>query len=226
MMGLKGICAALLLFPSIAFGQGSVFFSISPKPEVLSVSDKERTSSDVEYRENGSEGEGNGVDMEVDESEIASDSIITELPDSVKDEIRTIMALPLAKIKINSLFGVRRDPLNRKKKRVHNGLDLQARYEKVYSMFAGTVKDMGYSKAAGNYVTLDHGACTVSYCHLSKPLVGKGWQVRAGDVVAISGNSGARTTGPHLHITCRYADGKRQYFNPLLLLSFVMDGAN
>ena len=161
--------------------------------------------------------------MEVvsDESEVASDSVITELPDSVKDEIRTIMAMPLSHIKVNSPFGVRRDPLNRRKKMVHNGLDLQARYEKVFSMFPGTVKDVGYSRAAGYYITLDHGACTISYCHLSKPLVVKGWSVKAGDVVAISGNSGVRTTGPHLHITCRYTDGQKQYFNPMLLLSFA-----
>lgn len=161
--------------------------------------------------------------MEVvsDESEVASDSVITELPDSVMDELRTIMAMPLSHIKINSPFGVRRDPLNRRKKRVHNGLDLQARYENVFSMFSGTVKDVGYSRAAGYYIPLDHGVCTVSYCHLSKPLVVKGWSVKAGDVVAISGNSGARTTGPHLHITCRYTDGQKQYFNPMLLLSFA-----
>lgn len=201
----------------------NVFYTVSHKLEARDnrevVSDERvgGTSGDYVFVDDDAE----GLDMDIDESEVASDSVITELPDSVKDEIRTIMAMPLSHIKINSPFGVRRDPLNRRKKRVHNGLDLQARYEKVYSMFSGTVKDVGYSRAAGYYVTLDHGVCTVSYCHLSKPLVVKGWSVKAGDVVAISGNSGARTTGPHLHITCRYTDGQKQYFNPLLLFSFA-----
>ena len=37
-----------------------------------------------------------------------------------------MVALPLEEIKINSPFGMRRDPMNRRKSRMHNGLDLKA----------------------------------------------------------------------------------------------------
>jgi hypothetical protein len=41
---------------------------------------------------------------------------------------------------------------------------------------------------------------TVSrYCHLSAYVVGDGVQVQAGDPIALSGNTGTLTSGPHLH---------------------------
>ena len=36
-----------------------------------------------------------------------------------------MVSLPLKEIKVNSPFGMRRDPMNRKKSRMHNGLDLK-----------------------------------------------------------------------------------------------------
>lgn len=142
--------------------------------------------------------------------------------DTIKHRISNV-AFPLRDIWITSPFGIRRDPMNRKRRRMHNGLDLRARYEPVYSMMPGVIAAVASSKNGGYYVTVNHGVCVCSYLHLSKILVKRGQMVQAGQMVAISGNSGKRTTGPHLHITCRWGNEKGKFFNPMLLLNFVAD---
>ena len=79
----------------------------------------------------------------------------------------TSVSLPLKRIKVTSPFGMRKDPFTGKR-RMHNVIDLHARNDEVYAMFPGVVKKVGYDKRSGNYVTLQHGDYTVSYCHLSK----------------------------------------------------------
>ena len=120
------------------------------------------------------------------------------------------VSLPLKSIKVTSPFGIRKDPFTGKR-RMHNGIDLHARNDEVYAMFSGVVKKVGYDKRSGNYVTLQHGEYTVSYCHLSRVTVKERTLVLAGDVVGITGNTG-RSTGEHLHVTCRKGNG--QYVNP------------
>ena len=142
--------------------------------------------------------------------------------DSEETTVPLIVALPLKEIWVNSPFGMRRDPMNRKKSRMHNGLDLRARYENVYSMLPGTVTDASFSQNGGYYVTVNHGSCVCSYLHLSEIKVKKGQHVSAGQKIAVSGNTGKRTTGPHLHISCRWSDTGK-YFDPRILLRFVTE---
>lgn len=141
--------------------------------------------------------------------------------DSIKHHL-SMVSLPLKSIRVNSPFGVRRDPLNRKKTRMHNGLDLRAKYEDVYSMLPGIVSNIGYSVGGGYFVTINYDACVCSYLHLSKIKVRKGQHVNAGQLIAISGNSGKRTTGAHLHLSCRIGDEKGKFFDPMVILNFVM----
>ncbi len=131
------------------------------------------------------------------------------------------VSLPLKRIKVTSPFGMRKDPFTGKR-RMHNGIDLRARNDEVYAMFAGVVKKVGYDKRSGNYVTLQHGDYTVSYCHLSKVTLDKGTRVHAHDVVGVTGNTG-RSTGEHLHITCK-RNGK--YINPQILFQYISDVHN
>lgn len=126
------------------------------------------------------------------------------------------VSYPLRKIRINSAYGIRRDPFTGKKTR-HNGIDLHARKDEVFAMMEGVVVKTGYNRRSGNYVTLRHGDYTVSYCHLSRILTVKGAPVRPGEVVGITGSTG-RSTGEHLHITVRY---HKKYVNPVILLDAI-----
>lgn len=140
-------------------------------------------------------------------------TIVTSLDNH---NLMSLVALPLEKIHINSGFGMRRHPIYHKRI-MHNGIDLSARYEKVYSMFPGTVIKVGQDSRSGKFVTVRTGNYTISYCHLSQQLVKENEFVNAGTNIAISGNTGA-STGPHLHLTTK-KDG--QAVNPTILINFI-----
>ena len=136
--------------------------------------------------------------------------------DSLSHNTMPLVSLPLKNIHINSGFGMRMHPIYHKRI-MHNGIDLSARYENVYSMFPGSVIRVGQDNRSGKFVTVRTGDYTISYCHLSQPLVHEKDFVGAGSIIAVSGNTGA-STGPHLHITAK-KDGKA--FNPVILLKLV-----
>ena len=140
----------------------------------------------------------------------------TIVTSSDNHNLMSLVALPLEKIHINSGFGMRRHPIYHKRI-MHNGIDLSARYEKVYSMFPGTVIKVGQDSRSGKFVTVRTGDYTISYCHLSQQLVKENEFVNAGTNIAISGNTGA-STGPHLHLTTK-KDG--QAINPTIILDFI-----
>lgn len=126
------------------------------------------------------------------------------------------VSYPLRRIRITSPYGYRKDPFTGKRK-FHGGIDLHARSEKVLVMMDGVVVKVGQDKTSGKYVTLQHGNYLISYCHLSRVLAVKGAVVHPRDVVGITGSTG-RSTGEHLHITCKL-NGKS--INPMLLLDFI-----
>lgn len=82
----------------------------------------------------------------------------------------------------------------------HAGLDFAVPIgTAVHAAMDGTV--LGYQPVGrtGRYVFLSHpGNRNTYYGHLSQPLVSPGQQVKAGQQIALSGNTG-RSTGPHLH---------------------------
>jgi len=110
------------------------------------------------------------------------------------------------KFPISSEYGWRRDPLGRKKC-FHQGLDIAAPMgTKVKSPWSGKVvkTSRGIGTGGGRRVHILHpnGLMTI-YLHLKRFFVREGQQVKAGQVIALSGNSGNRTTGPHLHFEIR-----------------------
>ena len=123
---------------------------------------------------------------------------------------------PLRNIRVTSPYGYRKDPFTGKKK-FHGGLDLHARSEEVLAMMEGVVVKVGQDKTSGKYVTLRHGSYTVSYCHLSRIFVVKDAVIRPRDVVGITGSTG-RSTGEHLHISCKL-DGKS--VDPSILFVYI-----
>lgn len=152
---------------------------------------------------------------------IASKDSIAELETKEEKEVaytphHYTASFPLENIVVTSPFGYRRDPFTGKS-RFHNGLDLQAKNDKIFAMFPGEVKKVGSDSRSGLYVILQHGSFTVSYCHLSKIIAYKGMKVNAGDIVGISGNSG-RSTGEHLHLVVKQ---NGRVFNPTILIDFI-----
>ncbi len=131
------------------------------------------------------------------------------------------VSYPLKRITVTSPYGYRTDPFSKKRSR-HNGIDLRAKGEEAYAMLSGVVGRVGQDKRSGKFVTLRHGGYTVSYCHLSQVLVRQGTSVMPGEVIAITGNTG-RSTGPHLHLTCKY---KNHCVDPDILLQFIRETKN
>jgi murein DD-endopeptidase MepM/ murein hydrolase activator NlpD len=86
----------------------------------------------------------------------------------------------------------------------HGGVDLAGpEGEPVLAAAAGKVVLVRESYLEGNTVVLDHGGGLFTYyCHLSAFKVETGQMVKAGDVIALVGQTG-RVTGPHLHFGVR-----------------------
>ena len=100
---------------------------------------------------------------------------------------------------ITSACGERTNPILGKRE-LHNGLDIAvAEGTDVIAVKSGTVTEVRTSATYGKVLKYDTtDGYTVMYAHLSKVLVQKGEEIRQGQVVAKSGNTGL-STGPHLH---------------------------
>ncbi len=100
---------------------------------------------------------------------------------------------------VNSDFGQRRSPWAPNSE-FHSGIDIGAPIGMpVKAPAPGVVVFAGQQPEYGTTLVLDHGNDTRSlYGHLSKITVAMDQQVRRGDTVALTGNTG-RSSGPHLH---------------------------
>lgn len=90
--------------------------------------------------------------------------------------------------------------------RVHRGIDLKlAVGDTVHAAFDGKIRMTKFERRGyGYYVVIrhDNGMETV-YGHLSRFLVKPDQRVKAGEPIALGGNTG-RSTGPHLHFETRF----------------------
>lgn len=85
--------------------------------------------------------------------------------------------------------------------RMHNGQDFKVPYgTEVYATGDGTIVESGWNSGGfGNCIVIDHGyGYQTVYGHLSGIKVTKGQNVKRGDFIGISGNTGL-SSGPHLH---------------------------
>ncbi|MEE4315704.1 MAG: peptidoglycan DD-metalloendopeptidase family protein [Erythrobacter sp.] len=101
--------------------------------------------------------------------------------------------------RITSGFGMRRHPILGYK-RMHAGMDFKARYgTPIVAVSDGRVSAAGRAGGCGIAVRLEHGGgLSTRYCHMSRMAVGRGQQVRRGQVIGYVGSTGL-STGPHLH---------------------------
>jgi murein DD-endopeptidase MepM/ murein hydrolase activator NlpD len=83
----------------------------------------------------------------------------------------------------------------------HFGVDIATREEEtIKSTLDGTIVFSGYSATDGNVVQVQHGSNLISiYKHCSAVLKPTGERVKSGEAIAVVGNSGERSNGPHLH---------------------------
>lgn len=110
--------------------------------------------------------------------------------------------------KVTSKFGYRLDPITKDKATFHSGTDYRASTgTELYALFNGVVIDCGYSASAGNYITvLVNERIKYFVCHLSEIKVEKDDVIKQYDLIGLTGGTGYRSTGPHLHIAL-YIDG-------------------
>lgn len=114
------------------------------------------------------------------------------------------IVMPLKnKITVTSSYGTRTHPIFGTKK-MHNGIDLKARFENVYAVMDGIVISAGWdSKGGGNFIKVKHfNRFETSYLHLSEIYYQAGEKIKAGFIIGKSGNTG-NSTGPHLHFSVK-----------------------
>ncbi len=97
----------------------------------------------------------------------------------------------------------------------HDGIDIAAQEgTEVKAATDGTISEVRTSETLGNVVTIENkSGYRIVYAHLKEALVAVGDIVSAGQVVALSGNTGL-STGPHLHCSVYY---RNALIDPLTL---------
>lgn len=116
-----------------------------------------------------------------------------------------VLNSPVENSKVSSEFGKTRNILGQIGK--HGGTDYSVPIgTEVKATASGKVIRSEYSTTFGNVVIIDHGPSPTQsghvytlYAHASELLVSKDSFVNAGDVIMLSGNTGSRTLGEHLH---------------------------
>ncbi|WP_424212211.1 M23 family metallopeptidase [Streptomyces sp. BI20] len=119
-----------------------------------------------------------------------------------KEALRPKFALPVAQHGLSAGYG--QSGINWMS--LHTGIDFPVAYgTPVMAATDGTVRTQ-WNNAYGNMVMLTSPDGTETwYCHLGSYKIRSG-KVKAGDVIAYSGNSG-NSTGPHLHFEVRPGSG-------------------
>lgn len=134
--------------------------------------------------------------------------------------------MPLNLVRVNSTYGYRSDPFMKCMK-FHDGIDLKAGHELVFSMLPGKVAEVKHGNTGyGNYVILDFGKLRCLYGHLGQIMVKTDDIVDAGTAIGYASNSG-RSTGVHLHLKLtKLTDGQWKSVDPQPFISSLNDYIN
>lgn len=139
-----------------------------------------------------------------------------EISKKVKNDMRTVResaaVIPYFKSPVNGV-------VSQKFEKNHSGIDVVTEKDHtVKACLAGTVIYSGYTRKDGYILIVDHGNDYMSvYKHNKKALKKMGAKVKLGDAIAIVGNTGENTDGPHLHFELWY---KQVPVNPEDYLKF------
>jgi murein DD-endopeptidase MepM/ murein hydrolase activator NlpD len=115
----------------------------------------------------------------------------------------------ISKYHLSSRFGYRVDPFHGGY-RLHTGIDFAMKIgNPVYATGDGVVESVNFEFFGyGTSVVIDHGfGYKTLYAHLSSVNVREGMEVKRGDCIAATGNSG-RSSGSHLHYEVIYKGAK------------------
>ncbi|MBQ6794924.1 MAG: peptidoglycan DD-metalloendopeptidase family protein [Clostridia bacterium] len=120
---------------------------------------------------------------------------------------------------VTSMFGERIHPITGEK-RLHSGTDFGVDVgTSVRAGIDGMVTDEGFDENNGYYVVVKNDiGVEILYAHLSTIARHGAYEVKKGDIIGASGNSG-KSTGPHLHMEVKI-NGK--YVNPELYFEDVV----
>ena len=137
---------------------------------------------------------------------------------------------------ITSPFGMRQDPMDRSKLQMHKGIDIRARKDDVLATEnGGKVVAVNHNTNTGGgksvtveYARTDGSKVQTTYMHLGNITVKVGDEVKAGQKLGVSGNTGTRTTGEHLHFGVKNisADGKVRDVDPASYLAEIAQKGN
>lgn len=140
--------------------------------------------------------------LKVDPSKINTSLTKSErkIAAKVKDDLRTkVKKSPLLSIHfITPVQGIVSQKFDAK---VHPGIDVVTpKGVSVSACLSGTVIYAGYSQKDGHFLIIEHANDFISvYKHNQSKFKKTGDKVRTGDPIAIVGNTGENSTGPHLH---------------------------
>jgi len=134
---------------------------------------------------------------------------------------------------VTSPFGMRRDPKDAERQQMHKGVDLRVNHGVLRATEDGghVVEVTNDPKSGGGKsVTIEYGRedgskMRVFCCHLESVDVKVGDVVQAGQQLGMTGNTGTRTTGPHLHLGVRQvsADGEARDIDPVSYLADIAE---
>lgn len=129
--------------------------------------------------------------IQIEEEELYNLSVI-DMKRRGSEELSSLHFFPPVKGVITNSFNYQQN---------HFGVDIVAPpNEVVVAITDGTVTLSSWTLETGYVIQIQHVGNLLSvYKHNSKLLKKSGTQVKAGEAIAIIGNSGELTTGPHLH---------------------------
>lgn len=137
---------------------------------------------------------------------------------------------------ITSPFGMRQDPMDKSKQQMHKGIDIRAKHDDVLATEnGGKVVAVNHNTNTGGgksvtveYARTDGSKVQTTYMHLANISVKAGDDVKAGQKLGVSSNTGTRTTGEHLHFGVKNisADGKVRDVDPASYLADIAQKGN
>ena len=132
---------------------------------------------------------------------------------------------------ITSPYGMRNDPINKGQRQFHKGIDINCKGDSLLATEDNgkVVKvNQNVNTGGGKSVTVEYdrpdgSKYQTTYMHMSEIDVKVGDAVNAGTKLGVSGNTGTRTTGEHLHFAVKQvsADGTMRDIDPAAYLAEI-----